>query len=355
MTMLAYVGCRTTRERNARGEGIGVFRVDEVTGNWQRIQLLKDTVNPSFLAFDRTGDTLFAVHGDMAEASAFRVDRVTGELTYLNTEPCGGKNPCHLTTDPTNRYLIIANYASGTLGVLPIEADGRLSPLRHLETLSGELGPHKTQQKGLYPHHNPYDLDDRFIIVPDTGGDQVCVFTFDADAGRLNPTDPPFVKTRSGSGPRHIDFHPSRRFAYVANELDSTIGTYAWNGERGTLTPLQLLPTLPETYTGDNTTAEIWVSRSGRFVYISNRGHDSIAIFAINPETGFLTSAGWQLTGGKQPRFFAFEPSHRFCYAANEVSDTIAAFRVDSETGALTPTGHVVETGSPTCIVFKTL
>ncbi len=348
----AYVGCRTSKERQGRGEGIDVFRIDGRSGAWSPINQVKGLENPSFLAFDRTGQLLFTVHGDMDTVSSFRIDRASGKLTFVNRVACGGRNPVHLVTDPTNRFLITANYASGTLGAVPFAADGTLGALADVATLAGELGPHKTQQIGLYPHHIPYAPGDRWLVIPDKGGDQVCVYGFDAAIGKFRANDPVAVKTRSGSGPRHIDFHPSLPLAYLANELDSTIATYAWDGAKGMLRPLQILPSLPDDYFGNNTTAEIWVAPSGRHVYISNRGHDSIVIFAIDPTRGLLSAVGWQSTLGRQPRFFRFDPAGRFLFACNELSDTIVTFTVDAASGRLEATGNVAKSGTPTCIIL---
>jgi 6-phosphogluconolactonase (cycloisomerase 2 family) len=189
--------------------------------------------------------------------------------------------------------------------------------------------------------------------VPDKGLDAVFVFKLDAASGALMAAEPPSVASRPGAGPRHADFHPSKPYVYVINELDSTITTFRFDPERGGLTPLQTITTLPPNFTGNSTTSEIVVAPSGRFLYGSNRGHDSLAIFAIDDATGTLTSIGWESTQGKTPRFFAIEPSGTFLYAANQDSDTIVTFRVDQASGKLTPTGHIVKTGSPSTIVFR--
>lgn len=349
---IAYVGCRTTKERQGRGDGIGVFRVDGATGALTPIDQLRGIANPSYLAFDRTGRLLFTVHADLDTVSSYRIDPERRTVTPVDRFACGGRNPVHLVPDPTNRYLITANYATGTIGAVQFSADGKLGPLSDVVALTGTTGPHKTQQIGLYPHHIPYDRSGRWLVVPDKGGDQICVYGFDAASGRFKAAEPVATKARAGAGPRHIDFHPTLPVAYLANELDSTIATYRWDQDKGTLVPLQILPSLPETYFGNNTTAEIWVSPSGRHVYISNRGHDSIAIFAVDPVSGLLRAAGWQPSGGKQPRFFTLDPTGRFLFACNEISDTIVTFSVDAETGALTPTGHSVATGTPTCLIL---
>ncbi len=350
--LFAYVGCRTTKERQGKGDGISVFHVEGATGRWTEIQQLKGIVNPSFLAFDRRGQYLYTVHADIGGVSAYAINATSGMLKPLNTAPSGGRNPVHLAPDPTNRFLVVANYASSNVAAMPIQADGTIGPPADVLTLTGTLGPHKTQQIALYPHHCPFDPTGRFVIVPDKGGDQICVLRLDASTGKL-AMNGPAIPARSGAAPRHIAVHPERPFAYLANELDSTIATYRWDSAAGTLAPLQILPSLPASYTGNNTTAGIAVGATGRHVYISNRGHDSIAIFAIDDRTGLLEPVGWQPTQGRQPRFFTIDPSGTMLYAANELGDTIVAFRIDAATGQLTPTGLVVPTLTPTCIVFK--
>ena len=351
--MLAYVGSFTTTKRKARGRGIEVYRVAPASRGWRHVQLVEDLVNPSYLAVDRRGRFLYAVHGDLDEISAFAIDAESGRLSFVNRQRAGGANLVHLAIDPTNRFIVTANYANGTLSVVPIEADGSLGARIRTLTLPGEPGPHKREQTGSHPHHIPFDPSGRFALVPDKGLDRIFVFRLDALQGRLEPNDPPFVETRRGAAPRHIAFHPSLPRAYVINELDSTVTTYRWDGERGELRPLQILPSLPDSFTGNNTGSEIAVAPSGAFVYASNRGHDSIAIFAIERASGGLTPIGWEATQGEKPRFFALTPSGRQLYAANEASDTIVAFRVNRTSGKLTPTGQTIESASPSCIVFS--
>jgi 6-phosphogluconolactonase len=346
--MFVYVGSRTTQERSGRGEGISVYDMDSASGNWTHVHLVTDLVNPSFLTFDRQQRFLYTVHGDFSEASAFKLDQQTGHLTFLNQQSTAGANPVHLIVDPTNRFLIVANYATGTLAVLPINPDGSLGSVSKLAKLPGNAGPHKIEQVSSHPHQVSFDRTGRFIVVPDKGLDRV--FVFRLDGGKLVPNEPPWVDAREASAPRHIGFHPGKPYAYVINELDSTVTTYRYNAERGELKPCQIVSTLPPTFTGNSRASEIAVAE--RFVYGSNRGHDSIAIFLIDQATGMLSSAGWESTQGKTPRFFALDSSGKFLYAANENSDTIVTFRIDQATGKLAPTGQVVKTGSPVCIVF---
>lgn len=350
----AYVGCYTTKERSGHGEGISVYRIDPATGNWTHVQLLnKEIVNPSFLTLEGRRRFLYSAHGDGSEATAFQIDEQTGQLTLLNRQSTGGRNGVRLVVDPTNRFIVLANYSSGTVAVLPINPNGSLGPLSDLRELPGKPGPHRTEQASSHPHDTLFDPRGRFIAVPDKGLDTVFIYKLDVASGKLVASDPPSVTSRPGAGPRHVAFHPTKPYAYVINELDSTITTYRFEPERGEVKPLQIVPTLPSAFTGTNTTAEIAVAPSGRFVYGSNRGHDSLAILAVDDATGMLTPIGWEPTQGKTPRFFAIEPSGTFLYAANQDSDTIVAFRVDQMSGKLAPTGHVVKTGSPSSVVFR--
>ena len=349
----AYVGSYTSKERNGRGEGINVYRIDAATGTWTHVQLLKGLDNPSWLTLDRRQRVIYAAHGDGEVATAYRVDEQTGQLSALGSQSTKGKNGVRLGVDASNRFVVLANYASGTVAVLPINADGSLGPVTDLPALPGKPGPHRAEQASSHPHDVVFDPSDRFIVVPDKGLDAVFAFRLDTVSGKLVPADPPSVASRPGAGPRHADFHSSKPVAYMLNELDSTITTFRFDAERGSLTPLQVITTLPPTFTGNNTTSEIAVAPSGRFVYSSNRGHDSLAIFAVDDDAGTLTPVGWEPTQGKAPRFFAIEPSGTFLYAANMDSDTIVTFRVDQRSGRLTPTGQIIKTGSPSSIVFR--
>lgn len=349
----AYVGCYTTKGRKGNGEGINVYQVDAATGNWTHIQLLKDIANPSFLTFDRRKRVLYSAHGDGSEATAFQVDAATGRITLLNRQSTNGENGVSLAVDGTNRFLVLANYSSGTVATLPMNADGSLAPLSDLYTLAGKPGPHRAEQASSHPHDVVFDPRGRFIVVPDKGLDADFVFTLDTARGKLVAADSASVSSRPGAGPRHAAFHPSAPYTYVINELDSTITTFRFDSERGDLGPLQVITTLPPAFTGKSATSEIAVAPSGRFVFGSNRGHDSLAIFEVDGANGTLAPVGWESTQGKAPRFFAIEPSGTFLYAANQDSDTIVTFRMDQASGKLLPTGQVVKTGSPVSIVFR--
>jgi 6-phosphogluconolactonase len=349
---LMYVGS-FTGEGRGHGEGLSVFRRSGESAPWTRVQLLKDLADPSFLIIDRQGQCLYSAHGDGTEATAYRIDQATGQLTILNRQPTGGRNGVHLAIDATGRCLVVANYATGTVAVLPINQDGSLAPLSDLATLSGTPGPHRTQQESSHPHHCPFDRTGRAVIVPDKGLDKVFVFRLDAARGKLVPGTPPDVTSRAGAAPRHADFHPAQPYVYVINELDSTIAVYRLTVDAGRLEPLQVVTTLPTSYTGNNSGAEIAVAPGGRFLYGSNRGHDSIAIFAIDRSSGLLTSIGWEPTQGRTPRFFGLDPSGTHLYAANQNSDTVVIFRINPATGKLTPTGEIVKVASPSTIAFR--
>lgn len=349
--MYAYVGSRTTRERNARGDGITVYQLDQEKGTLTLIQVIRDLVNPSFLALNKACDRLYTVHGDQSEVSVFSIDRATGKLTFINQQSSEGKNPVHLALDPSERFLVISNHITGSLAVMNVLEDGSLGTLNQLLQLEGPPGPHRVEQRFSKPHFNPFDHTGNFVLVPDKGLDRV--FSYRFDNGKLFAADQAFVESRESAGPRHLALHPDAPYAYVINELDSTVTTYAFNADDGSLQPLQVLPTLPCTYTGNSRASEIEVDRSGRFVYASNRGYDSIAVFAIDQGTGLLSPVEFMPTDGKTPRFFALTPNGRFLFALNEDSDTIISMAVDPQKGVLSKTGFTVDTGSPVCMVFS--
>lgn len=351
--MFAYVGCYTAPDRGGRGAGIVVYQIAEESGDWTPVEVVAGVGNPAFLALDSAQRHLYAVHGgEFGAVSAYARDAQTGRLTLLNTQPTGGRNPVHLDFDATGRLLAVANYTAGTVAALPIAADGSLGQPSDVLDQRGEAGPHLVEQTSAHPHHSPFDPARRFLVVPDKGLDRLFIYRPDATAGKLAPHDPPSLATHPGAGPRHIAFHPRAPYAYVVNELDSTVTTYAYEPEEGVLHPQGVVPTLPPDFTGANTGSEIAVHPSGRFLYASNRGHDSIAIFAIGADDGALTPRGWTPSGGETPRFFGLDPAGTMLYAANQDSDTIVAFRIDPASGTLTPTGRTIETGSPVCIVF---
>jgi 6-phosphogluconolactonase (cycloisomerase 2 family) len=350
--MFAYVGSFTTAQRKARGDGIHVYRADPATGALAHLQHVGDLVNPSYLVLSHDQRFLFSVHGDEDYATAFALDRATGEAKLINRAATGGKNGVRQAIDPSGRFMVVANYASGSVAVLEISPDGSLKDQHQLVPLPGEPGPHRVEQVSSHPHDIVFDPSGRFVLVPDKGLDRTFVFHFDSAIGRLTATRQGSVKSRPGAGPRHAAFHPKLPVAWVLKEIDSTIATYRFDPESGALTPLQVMSTLPADFTGNSATSEIAVSPDGRFVYGSNRGHDSVTIFATNAADGLLSVAGWQPSQGSGPRFIGLDPAGRFLHAANEQGDSIVTFRVDAGAGKLVPTDQVVETRSPVAIVF---
>ncbi|ANN68429.1 lactonase family protein [Bordetella bronchialis] len=346
-----YVGCRTTRERNARGRGITVWRHDAASGALRLVQEVDGLVNPSYLALGRTARVLYTVHGDASEISAYRIDPHSGRLAFLNRRATEGRNPVHLAVSPDGRHIVVSNHLSGTLAVLPLAEDGALLPVSQTLALHGEPGPHRVEQPHAKPHFNPFDPTGRHVVVPDKGLDRI--FSFRFEDGRLSPAAAPCVPAREGAGPRHIAFHPSAPLAYAVNELDSTVTAYRHEAATGALTPFQVLPTLPDSCTGNSRAAAIAIDARGRHLYASNRGDDSIALFHIESAGGRLRFIRAYGTGGRTPRFFTLDPQGRFLYAANEDSDTIVAFHVDAASGELTHAGIAAETGSPVCMVFR--
>jgi 6-phosphogluconolactonase len=350
--MYAYVGSFTTAKRKARGDGIHVYRTNPATGAWSHLQHIGDLTNPSFLVLSPNQRFLYSVHGDGDHATAFALDRETGQAKLINRAATGGNNGVRQAVDPSGKFLIVANYSSGTVAVLAIAQDGSLKDQHQLVQLPGEPGPHKVEQASSHPHDVVFDPTGRFVLVADKGLDRVFVFRFDANSGQLAPTEAGSVKTRPGAGPRHLAFHPKLPVVWVLNELDSTTTTYRWEDKDGTLTPAQVITTLPTEFTGYSTAAEIAVTPDGRFIYCSNRGHDSIAIYGANATNGALTSIGWEPTQGSTPRFIGLDPKGHFLYAANEAGDTVVTFALEASTGKLASTGQVVKNASPVTIVF---
>ena len=353
--LYAYVGGYTTAQRSARGDGIHVYRIDPQTAAWTHVQHVGDLVNPSFLILAAGQRHLYSVHGDETYATAFSLDPGTGFLRLLNRAETGGRNGVHQAIDPSGRFLVVANYAAGNVAVLPIRPDGALADAVQVVPLPGQPGPHRLEQVSSHPHHVVFDPGGKSLLVPDKGLDRIFIFRFDAATGKLTPTEQGAAVARAGAGPRHAAFHPRLPVAWVLNEIASTVTTYNWDAERGSLRAVQIMPTLPPEYTAENTAAEIAIGAGGRFVYCSNRGHDSIAAFSSDPRTGMLTMSGWTPTQGRTPRFIGFDPSRSFLCAANEQSDLIVTYRADAATGKLTAMGSPVQIASPSCIAFASM
>jgi len=347
-----YVGTYTD------GDSRGIYRLelDLGTGALGAVGEPTPAADPSFLALHPGGRFLYAVNelGEGPEdqtgtVSAFSIDPETGALTFLNRQPSGGASPCHLAVDPTGRYVLVANYHSGSIAVLPIGEDGRLGPASARVQHEG----HSVHQRQKAPHAHWIDLDPsgRFALVVDLGLDRILSYRLD-DAGRLTRHEAGTALLRPGAGPRHLAFRPDGRRAYVIDEIDSTVAVFAYDADTGRFESRQSVSTLPEGYQGRNATAEIAVHPGGRFVYGSNRGHDSIAIFAIDEETGDLRPQGHVPSGGRTPRHFAIEPGGRFLLAADQGSDSVVVFRISERDGSLAPVGEPVHVPRPVCLVF---
>jgi len=354
---LVYVGTYTDLVGPAgrKSEGIYVYRMDPETGRLTYASVAPDIVRPSFLALHPSGRYLYAVN-EVADpgggVTAFAVDPQSGRLTFLNQQLSHGSATCHLTVDATGRFVLAASYSSGNVVVLPLADDGRLLPASDIVQ---HVGAHEAPgaPKAARAHMIIQDPTRRLALAPDLGLDQVLVYQFDAAHGKLLPHATPRVSVQAGAGPRHLDFHPSGQYAYLINELDATLIAYAYDSAEGRFQALQTVSTLPEGYAGNKSCADIHVAPSGRFVYGSNRGHDSIVIFAIDPGTGRLTLVGHELTQGKTPRNFGIDPRGKFLVVGNQDSDSLVVFRIDPETGKLSPTGEVVEVPAPVCIKFQ--
>jgi 6-phosphogluconolactonase len=350
--VLVYVGTYTGKG----SEGVYVYRLDSSTGALTSVSKTTGVENPSFLAIDPKGRCVYAVREFGGSAGrrggavvALSRNATTGELTVLNEQLSGGQGPCYVTVDREGRFLLVANYGSGHVAVLPIADDGRLLPATSVVQHEGSsINP--ARQKEPHAHSVVLDAANRYALAADLGIDKVMVYRFDSEHGKLLPNDPPFARCEPGSGPRHIAFHPNGKYVYVIEELSSTIAAFAYDADSGTLKPLRKIGTLPPGFQGTSTCADIHVHPSGRFLYGSNRGHNSIAAFAVDEKTGELRLLGHEPTQGKTPRNFAIDPSGTFLLAANQDSDTIVSFRIRQDTGGLAPTGQVCRVSMPVCL-----
>jgi len=340
------------------GKGKGIYRMtlDPHTGKLSEPVVAAELDNPSFLAVHPSRKFLYAVNessrpGDTGGVTAFALDPATGALTKLNREASGGDGPCHLVVDAAGKNVLVANYGGGNVAVLPVGPDGRLAPASAVNKHTGKVAD--PQRQGS-PHAHSINLDaaNRFAVAADLGLDRVFVYRFDPARGTLAPDDPPFVKLKDRSGPRHFAFHPDGKHAYVINEIDCTVTAFDYDPERGRLTPIQTVPTMPVAVEPRHSTAEVVVHPSGKFLYGSNRGHDSVVVYAVEPGTGRLKLVEHEPTGGQTPRNFAIDPTGSFLLAENQSSGTIVGFRIDPSSGALEPTGQVVNVPSPSCVKF---
>ena len=353
---LFYVGTYT--EEGSKSKGIYAYRFDEATNQITALGLAAETTNPSFVALHPNGRFLYAVNEvqnyngpNSGGVSAFSVDRATGKLTFLNEVPSRGADPCYIIVDKAGKYVLVANYTGGSVAVFPVLADGKLGEASQFMQHTGQ-GANPKRQEGPHAHSIDLSPDNRFAFVDDLGLDELKVYKYDTAKGSLTPNSPPFAKLDAGAGPRHFVLHPSGKFAYVVAEMASTVTAFSVDLNKGALQRLQTLSTLPKDFSGENDDAEIQIHPSGKFLYASNRGHDSIAVFAIDPQKGTLTQIEDVPTQGKIPRSFEIDPTGNFLFAENQKSDSIVVFRIDGKTGRLTPTGKVLDVGSPVDVKF---
>jgi carboxypeptidase Q len=345
-----------TGDKEGASKGIYRMELDMATGKLGNRELVAETVNPSFVAIHPSRRFLYAV-SEVSEAggkktgaiSAFSLDPRSGNLTFLNQQPSKGTGPCHLIVDKDGKHVLAANYGSGSACVLPIGDDGKLGEATGSVQHTGS-SVNKARQEGPHAHSINLDAANRFAFVADLGLDKVMVYKYDAAKGTIAANDPPSAALEPGAGPRHFAFSPDGKHAYVNNEMASTVTAFAYDADKGELKKLGTVPTLPKDFTGNNSTAEVVVDPSGKFAYVSNRGHDSIAIFTIDAKTGELTPAGHQFTKGKTPRNFAIDPTGTYLLAANQDSNSVVVFKIDPKTGGLTATDSTVEVPMPVCI-----
>lgn len=337
-------------------KGIYAYRFQPSTGTLTPVGVVAETPNPAFLTIRPDHHFLYAVNwkasgnepGDTV--SAFAIDPRTAQLKFLNKVSSHGEMPTHLATDARGNTLVVANYGSGTVASFPIAADGRLG---EAITVDQHTGPPVAAHGGIpHAHDVLFSPDQRLVFIAELGLDRVYAYRFDADKHTLSPHEPPYTTAAAGSGPRHMALHPNGKFLFVNNETNSTVTSFAREGDGGTLREIQTISTLPADFQGKNSTAEIQIDRAGKFLYVSNRGDDSIAVFAVDPASGKMTFVERDGTQGKMPRNFSLDPTGAYLFAANQDSGSVVLFRVDPGTGRLRATGQVLDVPSPSCVIF---
>ena len=347
---IMYVGTYSVRG----SEGIYVFEFDRKAGTMQPIQSISNGKSPSFLALHPSGAYLYSVNEGADKSggvSAYAVDKATGKLTFLNGQSSLGGGPCHISVDKTGKTVFVSNYGGGSLTVLPVKADGALGEATDSVQDSG-TGPNTQRQEKPHVHSATLAPDNRFVYVADLTTDKLNIFAIDANASKVKPASTPFASVKPGSGPRHFTFHPNGKYAYLVEELTSTVATFSRDSKTGALTLLQdNVKTLPDNFTGNNTSADIHIDSDGKFLYQSNRGANTLAIFAIGND-GKLTKVGDQPTEGKTPRNFLIDPKGDFIFVAHQDSDNITIFKRDQKTGKLTYTGQSVPVPAAVCVIM---
>lgn len=351
---LVYIGSYTqpVTEPLREASGIHMIEMDPATGKMTLVNSFESGSNPSFVFAHPRRPFVYAVN-ELVEghASAFAIDPDTHRLTHLNTQPTRGAEPCYICCDPAGEWLFVANYTGGSLAVFPIMPDGSLGPLSDLVQHHGS-SVHPFRQTMAHLHSAQFDPSGQYLLTADLGIDKIVIYRFDRQTGKLSPHEPSDVSALPGSGPRHFVFHPNRRWMYLANELSSTVTAHRWDSQRGVLTPFKTAATLPDDFTGTNIVAEIRLSPSGKHLYVSNRGHDSLTVFAVDEHEGLLEFVENTPTLGHWPRNFQLDPSGHVLICANQQSDSLVTFWVDPQTGKLTPTGETLEIHQPVYVKF---
>ena len=354
--MLVYFGTYTNA--TPKSKGIYLHRLDMTTGALRPVAATEGITNPSFLATDRQRRYLYAVNEVMdfegkpgGAISAFSVDPKTGHLKPLNQQPTLGGAPCFVKVSQDGKFVLVANYMGGNVTVFPVQPDGSLGAAVENVQHQGKSVNAK-RQEAPHAHNVVLDPANRFAFVSDLGTDKVMIYQFDKATGKLKPHATPAAAMKPGAGPRHFTFHPQGKYAYVINELDSTVTAFAYDAAKGSLRELQTVSTLPTGFAGESFCADIHLSPDGKFLYGSNRGHDSIATFAVNGQTGQLSPAGHTPTGGKWPRNFTLDPSGNFLLVANQHTNNVVVFRRDAKTGGLTAAGQPVDVPAPVCVLL---
>jgi 6-phosphogluconolactonase len=345
---LIYFGSHS----NEPGAGFSLAHFDTDTGALTQPEFLLTAKKPAFFVLSPEGTRLYTCNsGSPGGLSAYAIERHTGRLTLLNRVLAGGGDTSFITLDRTGRFVLVANYDGGNVAAFALKPDGAIGDWTAFDQHSGR-SVNLVRQTHAYAHAIVLDPTNRFALVPDLGLDRLYIYRFDERIGRLAPNDPPFAAIAPGSGPRHVRFHPNGRWVYLINEIASAIVAFNWAATTGTLTPFQTVSALPADFTGVSTCAELEIHPNGRFLYCSNRGHDSLAVFAIDQETGRLVLVEHDSSGGKKPRNFALDPTARWIVVTNEDSSNAVVFRIDAATGRLTRTGDPVAVPSPFCERF---
>ena len=354
MNHFIYIGTytETWRGKKHRPEGIIQFQFNPKEVTLEQVGVTRDTLNPGFLAVHPNRRFMYAIN-ELPEStvSAFAIDPTSGALTLLNLQPTRGAATCYVSCDPAGRWVMVSSYSSGSLAVFPIAADGSLGEMADFVQHQGS-GQDPRRQEGPHAHSIRFDPTGRFVLAADLGLDQVKVYRLDAKTGKLMPNDPPALQVAPGAGPRHFDFSPSGRFVYVANELDSTVTACTWDSRQGAMAAFQTLSTLPAGFKGQSSVADIHLTPGGEWLYVSNRGHDSLAVYAVDRHSGQLSARGYVHTGGQVPRNFAIDPSGEFLLAANQNTSNLVLFRLDPAQGSPIPTGVEAAVPSPVCVIF---